>query len=574
MQKKSITITPNELKNGKLPSGYDEVIFKLSDGNWTKNITLPLQPDNNNRVIIRSSAKFTAVLDVTPVDVPLNTLDITTGYEYKFVYSQALEMWVISGDSMSYFTPNNNGPVIPEKPAFFVFYTIADADWVPEIFLPAKADNGSYIIVRSRAAYSSKVSTKNMLFASTTQIKKNDEYTFKFLSNFGGWVIDSAPVRTLRADSIDFQIPSLTSQHTQVEFSNGNWIEAIKLPAVAGDRDKVSLTSSANYTTTIDSSNVNMPGMMKLHTGERYDFFYIAENKQWQLMKYPDSIYYAKDIQNGNIMPLIRPRTIIKVGDSNWQPVLKLPLGQQYGSRVIFQSSATYPFQVLYDDKNYSVTQGEIVAFKVDEDTFWQKETITLNLLIVYSDKAADKLGEHVIRNRLIEAFNLTNEALENSGANFRFRLVGLKQIIAKKNWKTLSNVISELRDDPTVQGWRRDLKACGVYYEGTEDGCGMAYVKADSHSMIASGSINCGTTVMRHELGHNMGLKHAGESKSYNQGYGKINTIMGGNGIPYYSTPQRYTPDYGIRMGIRDGSGSPRNYRHKLKGGDSENGI
>lgn len=55
----------------------------------------------------------------------------------------------------------------------------------------------------------------------------------------------------------------------------------------------------------------------------------------------------------------------------------------------------------------------------------------------------------------------------------------------------------------------------------------------------------------MRHELGHNMGLEHGGKTESINQGYGLLSTIMAGNAIPYYSTPERYTADYGIPMGI-----------------------
>jgi hypothetical protein len=69
---------------------------------------------------------------------------------------------------------------------------------------------------------------------------------------------------------------------------------------------------------------------------------------------------------------------------------------------------------------------------------------------------------------------------------------------------------------------------------------------------MIGSGSINCSTAVMRHEFGHNMGLHHGGEGGAYyGQGYSPVATIMGGNAIAYYSTPRRYTSDYGIPMGI-----------------------
>lgn len=543
--------TPNQLGSGNLPSGYDEIVFSLSDGNWTKNIILPTQPKNKSKVVIRSSASYTAQLDVTNVDVPLSSLAIVTGCEYAFEYKMDIGEWLISGSDVSYLTPNEVGGILPDSTDTITFYSMADGNWQSRLTLPAKAKDGAFIIIRSLATYSSKVNNDNMLYASTTQVITGDKYVFKYLLGFNGWVVELAPNRMLNAGDIGLQVPTPTSQCTTVYFSDANWIEKIKLPETAGDRDKITLKSTATFTATIDALNVNLPGIMKLHTGEQYDFFYIAENKKWQLMMHPDTIFQAKDIPGGNVPELTRPRTFINVSNYNWQSVLTLPSNQQEGTRIVVQSSAELSFMVLANEKRYSIANGETVAFSVDKNHLWSKETITIDLLLVYSDKAADRLGEGIMRNRLTEAFNLTNEALENSGANFRYRMRGLNKIIAKDSWKALGDPLRDLRSDPIVQGWRDSLKADGVYYEGTEDGCGLAWVKANSFNMVATGSINCGTTVMRHELGHNMGLQHAGESNSYNQGYGLLGTIMGGNALPYYATPYRYTLDYGIPMGI-----------------------
>lgn len=189
---------------------------------------------------------------------------------------------------------------------------------------------------------------------------------------------------------------------------------------------------------------------MKLHAGEQYDFFYIAENKKWQLMTYPATICQPKDTKNGKLPELIRPRTAISFENGN-------------------------------------------------------------------SRSTVARLGEEVMKNRLIEGLNLTNEALENSGANFLHRMRGLKQIIAKESWTTLGDPAHDLRDDPTVQGWRDNLKADGVYYEGTEDGKGSSWVRrGGAFSMVATGSIDLPATVMRHQLGQSMGLRQGGRSDSY----------------------------------------------------------
>ncbi|TFZ51019.1 hypothetical protein E5C26_11685 [Serratia proteamaculans] len=553
MSNKTLSTSPNQLGSGNLPSGYDEINFRMENGNWTKEIKLPLEPTDKNKVNIISNAAYTAYLDTTEVDVPLKSIPIKTGSSFTLVYQANISKWSISGPGISYLSPNSVGDTIPEKPDNITFYTLADHNWVPAVTLPAKANDGAYIVVRSLAAWNAKVNTTNMLYASTATIFTNDIYTFKYLAAFNGWVIDSAPVRTLFADNINVQMPKPTSQFTEVKFTSQHWIELIRLPENAGDRDKVSIKSSSIFYAAIDASNVNMPGAMYLYNGDQYDFIYIAENKKWQLMKHPDSRFYAYELPNGRLGQLGRPRTLIHAGVGNPHSQLELPGNQPAGSRVVITSDAAKDFTVLADGKTYPVSNGEIVAFKVDENKAWSKETITIDLLLLYSDKAAARMGEDIMRNRLIEGFNMTNEALENSGANFRYRMRGLRQVVAKDHWKELIDPLRELRSDPTVQGWRDSLKADGIYYEGTEDGCGLAWVRSSAFNMVASGSINCGTTVMRHELGHNMGLNHADSGGSYNQGYSLVRSIMGGNTIPYYSTPHRYTQDYGIPMGIVD---------------------
>lgn len=112
------------------------------------------------------------------------------------------------------------------------------------------------------------------------------------------------------------------------------------------------------------------------------------------------------------------------------------------------------------------------------------------------------------------------------------------------------------------IQTTRNQLAADAVYYEGTEEGCGLAWVNADAGNMIATGSLNCGTTVMRHEFGHNMGLGHAdaaGGSAPYAKGYAPVASVMGGNAIGYYANPRLYTSDLGIAMGIENQADAAR---------------
>jgi hypothetical protein len=543
-----LSTTPDQLGSGILPSGYDDIVFELYDGNWTKDVILPLQPVDGTRVVIKSTATFDADLHL-----PFTKLKITSDSEYTLEYHEDIQQWDIQGQGVTHLTPNSDGSLISENLQGILYYKMENNDWVPEITLPSTAKDDSLIIIRSTASNDSKISADNLLYASTTTIKSGDQYVFKYLKGFNRWALNSSPIRNVEVDISSSELPTPTAQTTVVTLTDSHWREKVKLPAKSADRDKMTLKSLTNAVTLIDTANISDSGSMSLSNGQQYDFFYIAEKGKWQLIDSPDTFYEAQDIIDGKIPELQTPRTVINSANGNYQPNLYLPTAQEPGSRVIINSEAELDISVSADNSNYKISKGETAAFKVDERGHWDRETVTIDLLLLYSDKAADRLGEDAMHKRLTEGFILTNEALENSGANFRYRIVGLRQVEAKVHWKSLGNPLEELREDATVQGWRNTLKADGIYYEGTEDGCGLAWLGSwgRDRNMVATGSINCGTTVMRHELGHNMGLSHGGESESHDQGYGLLSTIMAGNAVPYYSTPDRYTMDYGIPMGI-----------------------
>ncbi|WP_145515930.1 hypothetical protein [Yersinia aleksiciae] len=538
--------TPHQLGDRVLPSGYDEVVFELSDDNWIQDIILPLQPTDRSRVVIKSSANLNTYLQLT-----FTELKIETNSEYLLEYRSDVQQWDVKGGGINYLTPESVGNIIPDDLQGTTYYNMDCDNLVPEITLPPNAEDESVIIIRSTAISDSKVSAEHLLYASTTTIKSGDQYVFKYLNKFNRWVIESAPIRDVAAGNIQDEIPYPTSQTTLVTITDNSWRETIKLPEKAADRDKITLKSSTDAVSYINADNVNEPGVMKLQKGEQYDFFYIAENGKWQLVQSPDTLYQAQDITDGKVPELRTPRTIINAANGNYQPELRLPTAQQPGSRVIITSSAEWDISVVADETNEKVFNGETVVFKVDGKGLWFRETVTIDLLLLYSDKAADRLGKEVMEARLTEGLALTNKALENSGANFRYRAVDIRQVAAKAHWRELGHPLNELREDLEVQGWRNTLKADGIYYEGTEDGCGLAWLGPSEKNMVGTGSTNCGTTVMRHELGHNMGIYHGGETESECQGYLAMSTAMAGNAVNRYSNSDTYDAKTGAAYGI-----------------------
>ncbi len=558
-QAAEIQLSPSTNGGGRLPSGFTKITFTMGDGNWAPSIVLPSTPADGAQVLLSTTAAYSSSVDTTKVDLPLNPLTLVTGDSYQFTWSATAGKWTVSGSKVARYTPNQNGAVLPDTHPKLSFYTTSDGNWVPNITLPKVGAEGDIIVVRSRATYSSRITPTNLVYASTTVLNTNDEYVFVYSGHFKRWLLEAAPQRTLTAAQATATMANPTAPRTLVRFADGNFVMTLTLPAAPGDRDRVTLSSTATWSATIQCANVQGFDKLMLNTGDEYEFMYVAPLAKWVVMRMPSNTYRAGDVKGGVLPALNRPRTVVIAGDGNWVQDLSLPVPSPKGYRVIVESSATWSLTVhgIGNDpaQTVPVTTGETMAFIVDDTGKWKQETVTVTLLMLYSDKAALRLGDAAARARLVEGFRLTNEALENSGANFRFKAVGLNTIKAPLHWKTIGEPLSELRADAAVQQMRNQLKADAIYYEGTEEGCGLAWVRADAYSMLGSGSLGCGTTVMRHELGHNMGLNHGVSTENtngaYAVGYNPVTTVMGGNAIPYFSTPRRYTAKHGIPMGV-----------------------
>ncbi|MFC7398161.1 zinc-dependent metalloprotease family protein [Chelatococcus sp. GCM10030263] len=545
------SLTPNDIDGGQLPSGYRSITFTLSNGNWRKYLTLPKNPNDGDQVTIASSATLLATL--TGENLEASSINIASGNKYTFQYDFKENLWRFmppSSDMMSPSTVSENIPDVAKGSALSI-YTMYNGSWAPSIKLPAHADDSAVILVHSEATYNSKINGDNLLYAGTTDITAGDAYAFKYMARFGKWVLDRGPTTELNATDATAAMPRPTTPITVVDFSDESFLPQIKLPETAGDRDRVILRSTAATTAEIDSSNINNPGPTKLHNGDTYEFLYIAEKQKWEMVRSPDTTYRAGDLTDGKLPPLDRPKILVHVSDGNWQANIELPPGQPSGSRVVFDTVAAWSFSVTAGSQRYQIDQGETVAFIVNEKGEWERETITIDLLLLYSHKAAEDVGEQTVKDYLRDSFQLTNEALENSGANFRFRQVGTEKIHSDDKWKTLEDALLALRSQAEAQALKSELKADVTFYVGTETGGGLAYVGGPETNMVGTGNIYNPTSVMRHELGHVMGLAHGGEGGSYAQGYPNLPDVMSGNAIPYYANPNRYTPDYGIPMGI-----------------------
>jgi len=548
--------------SGVLPSDFMSITFQVSNGNFVRDISLPASPQNDATVTIVSDAGFFANIDTRFTDYPLDTLRLMTGDSYTFTYNARLGQWLIGGELVDRFVPRdfNSTGLIPDNPKLFTLYETFDGNWSRTITLPAQATSGDIITVRSNATFVSRILADNVVYASTLRVETGDSYSFRFSDEPRGWILIDAPTRSLRAGTLPGgRIPRLTAPHTEIYFSDGNYVRELLLPAT-NDRNRISLVTDATFPVTLNGSNIYDHESIRLTTGSRIELAYIADENLWHVVTPPEpDRLLARELVNGALPRNLTPHTIIRFYNGNWTRNVQLPNRGVPGTRVTIDTAATLPVNVngLGSSSSESITvrTGELVSVKADQDGVWQRETITVDVLMLYSDEVVERIGRSAARARAFESFSLTNEALENSGANFRIRMVGLTNFDSPDEWETLGDVLREIRTNTQAQALRDGVNADFIYYEGTERGCGLAYVRSSSFNAIGSGALGCPTRVMRHEFGHNMGLAHGvlvGTDGRFARGYSVVGSIMGGNQIPFFSTPRRFTAE-GIPMGIEN---------------------
>lgn len=555
----TISLSPNSNHgSGNIPPNYGVINFSVGNGNWTGTLTLPNSAKNGAVINIKSTAQYNTNIVTTNTDIPLSTIVLKNGESQNFIYSAVESRWI--AQSIKTFTPNTDGATVPDLTGFSLSrYAMSNGNWTGTVTLPATAADNTVLMVNSDADLNAQISSTNIMYASTLNLRKGDRYAFIFRANLNRWVPVKTPVRTVAAPLATSALTSITAPQTEVVFDDAHWTSVITLPATAGDRDKIVVRSTAAQPAEISNTNLAYQGTLKVNKNDRYEFIYIQEKNLWVMQSYPTKAYQLKDLAAGQVPDSAMPRITVNAANNNWQSALLLPVTAKVGDQVIVQNDADADVSVSAQSATFAsqtLSKGDVVRFIRNSSNQWTAETRTVTMLLVYSDQAVDRLGASAMKARLVEGVRLTNEALQNSLVNFYVKAVGYIQ--HELQGDTLGDVINYGRTDTVVQSQRDALKADAVYYEGTEDGCGLAWVNQypSKYNMIGSGSLNCGTTVMRHEFGHNMGLNHGGEGSAprvYAQGYTLLATIMGGNAIPYYSSPNLYTKDVGIPMGIVD---------------------
>ncbi|CNG13557.1 hypothetical protein OP862_04955 [Yersinia massiliensis] len=343
MKDYTLFTSPNELGSNVLPSGYDEVIFELSDGNWINNIILPEYPEDKCSVVIRTSATWDAVLQL-PLVAPV---EIKTGNQYTLEYDADIQQWNIKASSIQYLSPNSVGNVIPDNPQNMNYYSMNNCNYATEVTLPAIARNGDTILIRSTACEKSKVSADTILYSGETVIEHGEQYVFKYYSscNMSGWIRDSVNLEFF--DDTNNEILNLTKNIS---------IDSNKIPkyTLEGSLSDINgeISDSIEHTRVFDENGDTIHEKVKERSKRS------ISNK---LSTTPDQL-------GSGILPSGYDDIVFELYDGNWTKDVILPLQPVDGTRVVIKSTATFDADLHLPFTKLKITSDSEYTLEYHED--------------------------------------------------------------------------------------------------------------------------------------------------------------------------------------------------------------
>ena len=103
---------------------------------------------------------------------------------------------------------------------------------------------------------------------------------------------------------------SIPSGYSDLEFNlaNGNWVKNLTLPTSANNLDKITIRSSAAYSSYLDTSNTNIPlEVLKINSGDVYQFIFNSSQNRSLNNSNPSSSKWRRRHarMRGAIMPCL-----------------------------------------------------------------------------------------------------------------------------------------------------------------------------------------------------------------------------------------------------------------------------
>lgn len=510
--------------------------FSVSDGDWMDRIRLPHKSTYLEIINNATSSEKTLEIHDRIKGAPGKPLKLAAGRAISFLARMNGED-VSTFDKILQNPPNVLRWQIPSNSELLSIISLRDAKHARELILPSDGKAFDTITIENNATFATTVLGTNTPFPGQRMgVATGEVVRAEFDPIARQWMWAHAP----------YKMKELRDEHERVaarsilELRDGHWAHAVAPPAPrkSRDRDRLIVRSSATWDSALRYEHRDLA----LRKGDEYELVYVEDQSRWHLLRQPShsvDTTYQKEVrlkdEGYDVIEVTAP-----VGGSTTPNVI-LPKPRQ-GLRVIAVGHPVTTMNIIADNLNVPVLNDEKIAFAVNGAGHWERETRTIDLLWALDMSSTEIPKRWDALTLMRENIRLANEALENSGATFRYRLVGNPIEQFTYPGLDLRRVPAILARDRKLHALLKQHAADGIYYGGSNlwarpEVCDDHFNSYNEKVLVIATALTCPTTSFRRRAGFVVGVPNNSVAKP-------VQVIGSGDQFPFYPSPHRLLPD------------------------------
>jgi hypothetical protein len=558
-------LTPRQIGyNENLPDRYAVLDFSVTAADWMDRVRLPSiqrRHDTMQINIVNQGARgdyleIKGTFAHLPDAVDSMVASPFTALAYRS--NLATSKWQllptayreIDGPNEARWRIPSNG----RKPATVL--NLRDGQHVGELGLPDGPLPYDSVTIRHSAAWPSSVIAADTLFPrSNLRIESGDVHHYVFDPFFSRWKLNHATYRPVLPNDAS---KKTNTARTLVTATNENFRGYyLNFPDRPSDRDRrmfkvdESKVIDPGYGLMINDGDIfDREAHIRTRPGQEFEFMYVNDSGPgsgyWHALRYPVQRVDLDTYRGGKVDNAAALLTWVTTGGGT----VTLPNAYQRLTRLVVENvTGTQPHPtprtttLIGPGLSDKVLPGEQVSYRL-RDHKWVRETTTVDVVFAVSGQRGEIGSRDMALELMRESLAKTNQALDNSGATFRFREAAVRDITVPYYLPTYAIPEWIANHAPQVIS---DSGADGVYFGGVATGCNGFHHSKPRKQFAVAMNLLCPTDLLREEMGKALGMKVNGM-----QG---VPVIGSGNKLPLYPTPVRFVDDgnRAINPGQRD---------------------
>lgn len=530
-----------QLPNTHRPGEPACKITQLSIGyqDWMGSVRLP-----ETFGLLRIANTSTSSKDVLDIRGPIMGLPgepfrLPSGRSIEFAVGGATNALLEDNHLYQLTVPDQPRWQIPANKYLISMVNLHDGMHAPELLLPGTATAYETVAIHNQATVPTNVLGAHTAFPGqrlTVLPGQSARAEFDAIAQQWHWTHVPYDLKT------GAQWRQRTSARSLVQLHDGNWNAQVVLPDAPFDRDRVAIRSDATQEAAIVLDGNEDNQRLPLRKGDHYEFVHVAEWKRWYPLRHPIQKEQLNQLPGGHLPDHGYLLTQVTAGPDITKDAQLLLPAPRTGARVVLYNHSSAFITIAGGSLRETARPREQIAFHVNEAGHWTRETTTIDLMFVVDEQVEDIGGASIALRMMRDNLSMANEALENSGAAFRYRETNALTSGFRFPGVESPRIARDLGRNAYIKTQMKMHQADGIYYGGTRNAthrlpCGASFTSPLEHIYSVASSLLCPQEVLREQLVHALGMPQGQKAKP-------VQVIGHGNQVPFYPTEHKLLPD------------------------------